>query len=608
MGWWPSTWKLTGSPYGRRLFSRHWKRLLVFRERWLPSQEAYHLLLAACVGLMGGICNLLFYIVTESLKLLALRRPGDLVEVAEMFAPWARLAAPALGALGAGLVLQWGLRLVGKEKSTNILEVVAVGDGKLPLRTVLIKAASSLLSISTGASIGREGSITQLSATFGSKWGEWMGWPPYRIRLMLACGAAAGIAAAYNAPITGSVFAAQIILGNFSMNVFAPLMCSAVVAAMLSRTFFGIDPWYQVPTFDFTRVTQLPWFLVLGALSGLLAACVLKALRRTEDLFDKSGLPLYARLTAAGIAVGLLAVWYPEVWGNGYSVTSRILAERYDLTHTGAILGAKVLATLVTVGAGTVGGLMTPTLFLGAALGSVFGHVIQSLGLAQTLPAGVFAVVGMGSMLAATTHSPLLAMIMIFEISLNYSLMPPLMLACAVGTLVARRVEPSSVYTEPLRRRGLSSPFESDQLGAATQLTVGDLMRDPVVPLQDVATLREISDRFLTSPNNFLPVVDSSGKLLGVVALQDLKGYLNATPELQSVIAYDVMRPTPIHLTPNQRLQDALPTLLASELRHIPVVSDASEFRLLGSVARNEALGLLSEAIASRTAMKSKKP
>jgi len=178
------------------------------------------------------------------------------------------------------------------------------------------------------------------------------------------------------------------------------------------------------------------------------------------------------------------------------------------------------------------------------------------------------------------------------------------MLGCAVATLVGRRLHPASVYTEPLRRKGLAAAFESDQLGAATQQTVGDLLREPVAPLPETATLPEIASRFLVSPNNFLPVVDAGQRLVGVVALQDLKGHLGAGEELRAVIAQDVMRPVPPCLTPNQRLQEALPTLLSSELRNIPVVNNLRERRLLGTLARSEALSLLSEAIAARTSVK----
>lgn len=192
-------------------------------------------------------------------------------------------------------------------------------------------------------------------------------------------------------------------------------------------------------------------------------------------------------------------------------------------------------------------------------------------------------------------------MIMLFELSLNYSLMPPLMLACAVSTLVARRLYRESIYTEPLRRRGLELDRESPRPGAAMEKTVADLMRQAIPPILDNTPFPKVAERFLTSPNNFLPVVDSDRRLLGVVALHDLKEYLTSDYELSGVIASDVMRPPPPCLTPNQRLSDVLPMLLASELRNVPVVDDRTQFRLVGAVERTEALTLLSEAIQARS-------
>ncbi len=585
----------------QEFFRRHRRRALIIRDRLRLSEEAFHLLLAAAIGIIGALTNLVFHAVSQLTKWLALHRTGDLVEIAEALEPWQRVLVPTLGGLAAGLVLYLGLRLIGNPGLSNLLEAVVAGDGRLRLRPALTNAVSSLISINTGASIGREGLLIQLSSTLASKFGQLGDWQPYRLRLMVACGAAAGIAAVYNAPISGAVFAAQIVLGNFSMNLFAPLLVSSVVASVLSRTFFGIGHWFEAPEFEFTRLSQLPWFLLLGVFSGIVGAAFLKALQFFENIFGRLRVPLYVRLGLAGLVVGTIALVHPEVWGNGYGEINGLLRREPQLAFLAGLFAAKFLATAVTVGSGTVGGAFTPTLFLGAAFGSLFEGLLRDAGWALRLPVGCFAMVGMGSTLAATTHSPLLAMIMMFELSLNYSLMPPLMLACAVSTLVGRGLLRESIYTEPLRRKGLELDRESPALGAATEKTVADLMRQPVPPLRENTPFREMADRFLTSPHNFLPVVDDHGRLLGLVALHDLKEYLNAGHELNSVIAADVIRAPPACLTPNQRLSDVLPVLLTSELRNVPVVDSVKQFRLVGTVARAEALGLLSEAISARS-------
>lgn len=711
----------------RRFARQHWKRALQVREKLRFSEEAFHLLLAGGVGVLGGLVNVASYYILESVKALFLRAPGDPVEVAEMLVAWQRVAVPTVGGLIAGLVLYWGLRLAGPQGSSNLLEVVVAGDGRLPFRSALVKFISSMMTIGSGGSIGREGAITQFSATLASKCGQFARWHPYRLRLLVGCGAASGISAAYNAPISGAVFAGLIVLGNFSMGMFAPLVFASVVATMVSRTFFGIRPWYTVPAFEFTSLTQLPWFVVLGLVAGALGAAFLKLLHHAEGLFQRLKAPVYVRVTLGGLVVGLLALAYPGVWGNGYIVTSRILHGEYagvgivpasivdprslaarlqapapmdnlsgylqsglspqarglvsnnaaadparlrevfaeelnrviargplfdpqrfagvnlspetlaaleaqpvgdELTRVNrlllaeaypreirfdsaswspsyslwfllGLLLAKVLATAATVGSGAVGGVFTPTLFLGAGLGAVFGLGLQQLGAEARLPIAPFAAVGMGGMLAATTHSPLLAIIIVFEISLEYSLMPPLMLACVVATLVSKRLHPRSIYTEPLRTKELLLSDEANTSEAATQKTVADIMRAPVPPVRETATLRELADRFLTSANNFLPVVDARRRLLGVVALQDLKEYLNSDEPWFGIIAYDVMRPPPPSVTPNQKLIDVLPVILASEQRNVPVVNTLKENHLVGTLARAEVLAIFSEAIAA---------
>ena len=586
----------------RQFSRRHWQIALKLRERVRLSEEAFHLIIATGVGLVAGLAYQAFHACHHLLQWLAWGQAGEFLKIAAGCSAWRLACVPAVGGLLAGLTLWFGLRLLGTPGLTNLLEVVVAGNGRLPLRAGLINALSSLFSISTGATIGREGLAVQLSATLASKLGQLAKWPPYRLRLVVACGAAAGLACALNAPIAGALFAAQIVLGNFSMSLFAPTVVASVVATVVTRSFFGISHPYQVPAFDFTRLSQLPWFLVLGLLSGVMGACFLKLLRWSDAMCSKITVPLPVRLGLAGLVVGCLAIRFPEVLGNGYDGTNEILQRSLTLAVLLEIFLARLVATVLTVGAGTVGGVFTPTLFLGAGLGSVLGGCLHQFGIATALPTGAFALVGMGSMLSATTHSPLLAIIAIFELSLNYSIMPPLMLACAVATLAARSLHKESVYTEPLRRKGLTLTGENIRAGEATEKTVGDLMREPVQPVLETTPFPELADRFLTNTNNFLPVVNADRRLVGIVSLHDLKEHLHAGQELSSVIAYDLMRPVPGWLTPDQRLVDALPVLVASEMRRVPVVNNLRDQRLIGALWRMEALGLVSEAI-SATAM-----
>jgi CIC family chloride channel protein len=584
----------------RDFIRRHLQGALQWREKLVLKEEAFHLILAGAVGVIGGLVNWFFY---EAVHLI---QPGNIVEVAERLQDWQRVLLPALGGLAAGLILHWGLRFVGKQGPTNLIEVVVAGDGRLPTRTDLVKSCSAIVSIATGASIGREGGIVQLAATLSSKLGQIAKWPPYRLRLLVGCGAASGMAAAYNAPIAGAVFSALIVLGNFSMNMFGPLVFSSVIATMVSRTFFGIKPLYDIPPFQEVAPLQLPWFLLLGVLCGIAGTIFLKLVRKGREEFAKVDWPPYVKLTLAGLIVGVIAMEFPGVCGNGYSVTSDILQQQFlnearPLLWLGGLLIAKWIATAATVGSGTVGGIFTPTLFVGATTGAFFGTLLHRFGAALEVQAGAFALVGMGSVLAATTRSLLLAVIMVFELSLNYSMVPALMLACAVSILVARQLHDESVYTEHLRLKGIALGRETSRLGATVEQTIGDLMRPPVPPVRETASLEEIAERFLTGSNNFLPVVDAGRRLVGVVALQDLKEFLNRAKDLHGVIAFDVMRAPPKTLTPVQPLLDALPTVLESELRNVPVVNNYAENRLVGAVPRAQLLTIFSEAIAEKS-------
>ncbi len=586
----------------RRLVRPFYRRLLRWRERIRISQEAWHLALAGTVGLIGGGTNLVFISLIDWLAVLV-----DWLGVwfpffgglaGEGQRNWGWIGIPIGGGLLAGLTLHFGLRPRVRQGSGNFLEAVFLGDGRLPLRAALVKGFSSLMSIVSGASIGREGSITQLTATFASKGGQWFGWPPYRLRLLVACGAASGMAAAYNAPIAGAVFAAQIVLGNFAMNLFAPLVFASVIAAVVSRSFFGLGPLYEVPSFEFAN-DQLAWFLPLGALCGVAAAVFQKSLRWSETLFGKLRLPIYGRLALGGLIVGLLAIPFPGVIGNGYQAASEALQGSTDSGHLLGLTSARFVATVCVVGAGTLGGVLTPTLFLGAGLGGLYFYGIERLFETPALPIGAFALAGMGGLLAGTTHAPLLAMIMILELTLNYSLMPPLMLTCALSTLIARGLHPSNVYSEGLDIKGLSN-WETERIGTASQRRIGDLMLAPIPPLREADSFDKIAERFLKSTHHFLPVVNADQRLIGTVALQDLKEHLTRGDHLMSVIAMDVMRPPPDVLTPHQRLNEALTVLLSSEARNIPVVNHLGERKLIGTVVRSEALGLLAEAIASK--------
>ncbi len=581
----------------------HWHLAIRLRD-WLQAhEESSHLMMACTIGILGGVINLVFNRAMDWIGNFYVGQGESQVDfVRSLSWQWA-VIIPTLGGGCAGLILLWrDLSKKSKYLTNNLLEAVAAGNGKLSFSYAIKSAFASLTSLLSGSSLGREGAIAQLGAAGASTIGQKLNWAPYRLRLMVASGAAAGMAAAYNAPISGSVFAAQIVLGNFSMRLLAPVLLSAVMASMISRSFLQVGPLFEVPDFEFTDMTQLPYFMLLGVITGLAGAFFLGYLHKCRYVFDKTGLPIYVKVALGGMIVGGISILFPEVVGNGYVVTNDLFKwGEISLIVAIGLFAAKFLATGISVASGAVGGVFTPTLLLGASLGILSSRLFHQINLADPTHVAAFALAGMCGVLAATTHSALLAIIMVFELSLNYSIMPALMVTSAVSTLVSRRFYSDSVYTTGLDMVGLEDQRESSDLGASKEQSIGDWMSDPIYVIPQNTRFSEIVETFLQNPIEHLTVIDDEGGITGEVCLEDLKAWLKQGSDLEVVIAMDIMRPPPEFLTADARLSQALPLLLRNSNRYIPVVNNSSRKKIIGTLARGELLNYFSEAISRQS-------
>lgn len=421
------------------------------------AHESTHqmLLWAGVIGILGALATVGFREGIHLAEWLLTRHPGSLVQAAIDLPLWLRLLTPAAGGLLAGALLQFGMRWVrGGTKTTDYMEAIVASNGVIGVRASLIKSLSSLFTVGTGGSIGREGAMVQLAAMTGSAAGHWVRLPQGKQRLLVACGAAAGLSAAYNAPIAGALFVAEIVMGSIAMKNFGPLIVASVVSNATVHHFLGYAPVYQIPAFQFLSNWELVFYVVLGFLLGHLAPPFITLLERSAAWFDRTHLPLTLKLGLGGLIVGAISVFYPEVWGNGYSVVNSLLLQHIGWQLLALILVFKVIATASTIGSGAVGGVFTPTLFIGAAFGSLFGTALGALFPGVTAASSAYAIVGMGAFLAATTHAPLMAILMIFEMTLDYKITLPLMLACVVAYTVARDYRGGvSIYAESLRRK-----------------------------------------------------------------------------------------------------------------------------------------------------------
>jgi len=417
--------------------------------RWLPEGEHLpFLFLAALVGGGGALTALLFRSAFNDLQILLHGHAIGMVAIAEALPWWGRLLLPVAGATTAGMLLKFGLHWVPRRGADDYLEAITIGDGFLGTRQTLIKSASSLCSIATGASIGREGPMVQLAAMFGSALGRLLKIPRNRLRLLVACGATAGITSAYNAPIAGTIFVVELAMGSLSKATLGPLIVSSVIANMVIRWGLGLGAVYKMPPFTMISGWEVFAYAALGVICGFAGPAYRWVLDRTRLGFRHLGLGLVANMALGGLGVGLISIWVPQVWGNGYSVVNSILHTSWTWHVLLLVLVLKVAATALCSGSGTVGGVFTPTIFVGAALGALYGHFIVGIApLSDTVVSG-YIMVGMGAFLASVTYAPLMCILMIFEMTLSYEVILPLMLACVIGHHIAQSIRPHSIYTQ----------------------------------------------------------------------------------------------------------------------------------------------------------------
>jgi CIC family chloride channel protein len=553
-----------------------------------PSELQVTLFWAGVIGWAGACVSVAFRKLTMLVHWAMTQQSGGYVESFVHLARWQRLTIPAIGGVLAGLTIFVGMRWQRRQSSTDYMEAIVLGDGILSARSSLVKSLSALFSIASGASIGREGPLVQLSAMIASLLGRLRKTPTLQLRILVACGAAAGIASAYNAPIGGALFVAEIVLQSVAMETFGPLVFASVVATLTVRQLLGEHPLYAIPPVRLSSNWEMLPHLLLGLLAGLVAPWFLRLLRGSEHFFSKLALPPYLRLGLGGLIVGALAVWHPEVCGNGYSVVNEVLGGTMLWKSLLFLLVLKLAATAATFGSGAVGGVFTPTLFFGACLGSLVGQGMQLLW-SGLLPQ-TFALVGMGALLAATTHAPIMAIIMLFELTLDYQIILPLMLACVVAHYTCLAFEKKSIYAESLKRKGAGT-FRQQLSG----LRVAELMKPNPLSVLESANFSTIAKSFVAHRFNYLYVTNADGVFRGAISLHDVKGYLNESDLGELVTAGDLVREQFPTIAPDASLAEALDHFARHDGERLPVVLGAPAGQLVGSISKTDLILALAE-------------
>jgi CIC family chloride channel protein len=550
--------------------------------------------LACGVGVVTGAGAIMFAELIRFVQWLAIGSTELPLFVLPSLAWYHVLLIPLLGGLLVG-----PLRLLTSHEAQGhgvpeVIESIVFRGGRIKPQIALMKSLSSALTIGTGGSVGREGPIVQIGAALGSALGQLLRVPPNRLPTLAGCGAAGGVAAVFNAPIAGAFFALEVLMGNFAMPAFGPVVLSSVVATVISRAYFGDHPAFVVPGYTLLNAWELPLYLLLGVACGLGGFIFITVLDRIEHWFDTLPIPQMLKPAAGGLMLGGIIIFVPNIYGIGYATMDLILRGGISWLWLLLLLPVKMCATSLTLASGGSGGLFLPILYLGATTGGVFGMGADALLPGTIAPSGAYALVGMAAFLAGAIHCPITAFLLLFEITGDYHIILPLMLSCSVSTLVAKLLREESIYTMQLMRRGIDIRRREENL--MQSFTVGQVMRREAPTLPEQAPFNNVVQHFLANDLPVCFVVDHTQRLLGEISIHDVKELLRDDTLGPLVIAGDLLQPSASVTYPEETLARCLEKFSLSEEEHLPVIARDTG-KLQGLISQRDVLDLYNREI-----------
>jgi CIC family chloride channel protein len=539
---------------------------------------------------------------------------------------WLLILIPVLGGLIGGPIIAFFAKEAKGHGVPEVMQAIALRGGRIRPRVVVAKIAASALCIGTGGSAGREGPIVQVGAALGSTLGQWLKLSSGRIRNLVACGAAAGIAATFNAPIAGVIFAMEVILGELHLGDLGNVVISALTASTIARVFLGDNPAFAIPR----HAMHTPWEVFLYALLGVFAAFIAVAFIRMlywfEDLFDNWKFPDALKPAIGGLLLGVLGFAYPvalawggmpasealsglpiannipHIFGAGFSIIEAALLGKASFVLLFLLIFLKPLATSFTLGSGNSGGVFAPSLFAGAALGGAFGLLVERIFPGATAGPGAFATVGMAAVFAGAARAPFTAILIVFEMTNDYRLMVPLMAAVIFSMIVAERLHKESIYTLKLTRRGIHLRRGRD-IDVMENLTVSEAMRPAPEPVPYDLPLGRVPALLDGARMHGLPVTDKDGKLCGVVTIQDVE---NAASDSEQNLDKPVTNFCSQHLVvayPDETVHHALERMSHRDIGRLPVVDHNKPTKLIGWISRADIVRAYERALTRRVAV-----
>ena len=580
-------------PQVRRWLARELQRLRA-------TEHTFMVLVAVVIGIAGGFGAIFFRFAIRFFQGLFFGSwHYSLDYVLDL--PWyAKLVAPAAGGLIVGPIVYHFAREAKGHGVPEVMESIVLRAGAIRPRVMVAKVMSSAVCIGSGGSVGREGPIVQIGSAIGSMIGQVLKVTGSRLRTLVACGTAAGIAATFNAPIAGALFAMEIILSDFGISQFSPIVISSVSATVISRHFLGDFPAFVIPRYELVSVFEMIPYAVLGILAALVALSFITLLYKTEDLFEALRLPGFVKPAIGGLALGAIAITFPHVFGVGYETIDLALQSSFTWYFLLVLIALKLIATSITIGSGGSGGIFAPSLFLGAGLGGFVGTAVHSLFPAYTASPGAYSLVGMGAVAAGAMHAPITSILIIFELTDDYRIILPLMIACIISVLIATRLKQDSIHTLKLSRRGLTL-FQGQEVNVLQSLTVSRVMNTNFEQIHPDTPFRKLMDLTVKSSHTNFFVVDRSNELLGVISIHDVRKTIYESEALESLlIAHDLMAPIDHFYTPDDTLDIVMKAFGELGLDELPVVDGEGTKRLIGTVSKNEVIDAYNKEVLKR--------
>lgn len=486
----------------------------------------------------------------------------------------------------------------------EVMEAVSLRGGRMRPRLAAIKVLASSITIGTGGSAGREGPIVQVGSAIGSTLGQWLHFSNERVQMLVACGAAAGIAATFNAPISGTIFAMEVILANFTVRYFGAVVISSVSASIVARVLLSDQPAFLVPSYPLHHLAELPIYVVLGLLAALVAVLFIRVLYWAEGIFDGWRLPQAFKAAIGMILTALVALLLPErqVLGSGLHLIGDAIAEnfRFSLGLLSALLILKLLATTFTLGSGNSGGVFAPSLFMGAILGGMVGTVAHGWWPDVAINPGAYAIVGMAAVFAGAARAPITAVLIVFEMSGDYKLILPLMLATVLSTFVAEVVFRESIYTLKLKLKGIVLKHGRD-VDILDSVTVEEVMARDIYTIAPTMTLVEVSELFSQTHRHGFMILNPQGQLWGIVTITDLDNAVaDGLPRMTTVDKIGTPFEQLLIAFPDESIGEAMRRMGVRGIGRMPVVSRTDSRHVLGLLRRDDIVRAYNTALTRR--------